>query len=70
MVCFSEVLADPAVISRVSDTKALGEVKALNAFLSTLQIDSTKAVYGKKHVEAAAEACAIETLLISDKLFR
>lgn len=66
----SEVLADPVVISRISDTKAAGEVKTLEAFCTILQRDPLRAFYGKKHVQMAAEAQAIETLLISDKLFR
>ncbi|KAF7283301.1 pelota mRNA surveillance and ribosome rescue factor [Rhynchophorus ferrugineus] len=65
-----EVLQDPAVISKMSDTKAAGEVKALENFYTTLQCEPAKAFYGKKHVEAANESQAIETLLISDKLFR
>lgn len=65
-----EVLADPNVISRISDTKAAGEVKALENFHMILQNDPSRAFYGKKHVEKACEAQAIEVLLISDKLFR
>lgn len=70
LITFAEVLTDPSVISRISDTKAAGEVKALENFYTMLQIDPAKAFYGKKHVQAACEAQAIETLLISDKLFR
>lgn len=65
-----EILADPAVVSRISDTKAAGEVRALEAFYTTLQVDSARAFYGKKHVQKASAAQAVETLLISDKLFR
>ncbi|XP_066595606.1 protein pelota [Prorops nasuta] len=65
-----EVLADPAVVSRISDTKAAGEVRALEAFYHVLQTDPARAFYGKRHVEKANESQAIETLLISDKLFR
>ncbi|EFN69659.1 Protein pelota [Camponotus floridanus] len=65
-----EVLADPAVISRISDTKAAGEVRALESFYTTLQMDPARAFYGKKHIEKANTAQAVETLLISDKLFR
>ncbi|XP_037090933.1 LOW QUALITY PROTEIN: protein pelota-like [Pollicipes pollicipes] len=65
-----EVLQDPAVMARLSDTKAAGEVKALETFYRTLQDDPSKAYYGYKHVERANEAQAIETLLCSDKLFR
>ncbi|KAF0295775.1 Protein pelota [Amphibalanus amphitrite] len=65
-----EVLQDPAVTARLSDTKAAGEVKALEQFYRTLQDDPAKAYYGYKHVQMANEAQAIETLLCSDKLFR
>lgn len=58
------------MIAKMSDTKALGEVKALEVFYMMLQCEPTKAFYGKKHVLRAAEAQAIETLLISDNLFR
>lgn len=65
-----EVLQDPAVIAKMSDTKAAGEVRALESFYTMLQMEPAKAFYGKKHVMKAAEAQAIETLLISDNLFR
>lgn len=66
----AEVLQDPAVVAKMSDTKAAGEVKALEQFYTTLQCEPAKAFYGKKHVLKAADAQAIETLLISDNLFR
>ncbi|XP_049531755.1 protein pelota isoform X3 [Anopheles darlingi] len=65
-----EVLQDPAVIVKMSDTKAAGEVKALENFYTTLQLEPAKAFYGRKHILKAADAQAIETLLISDNLFR
>lgn len=65
-----EILQDPAVIAKMSDTKAAGEVKILGQFYSMLQVEPAKAFYGKKHVTKAAEAQAVETLLISDNLFR
>lgn len=65
-----EILQDPAVMSKMSDTKAAGEVKSLETFYAILQSEPAKAFYGKKHVMKAAEAQAIETLLISDSLFR
>lgn len=67
---FSEVLQDPAVLARMADTKASSEVRALEQFYTILQTDPAKAFYGKKHCEKANEAQAIETLLISDNLFR
>ncbi|XP_073981649.1 pelota mRNA surveillance and ribosome rescue factor isoform X2 [Rhodnius prolixus] len=65
-----EILMDPAVMAKMADTKALGEVRALEAFYTMLQTESSKAFYGINHVEKANEAQAIETLLISDNLFR
>lgn len=64
------MLQDPAVINKISDTKAAGEVKTLEQFYTMLMCEPAKAFYGKKHVEKANEAQAIETLLISDNLFR
>lgn len=65
-----EALCDPTVASRLSDTKAAGEVKALDDFYKMLQHEPDRACYGLKHVEKANEAMAIDTLLISDELFR
>lgn len=55
---------------KLSDTKALAEVKALEQFYAVFQTEPSKAFYGVKHVEHAAQSQAIDTLLISDKLFR
>lgn len=57
-------------MAKLSDTKAAGEVKALEQFYQVLQSEPAKAYYGKNHVLKAAEAQAIETLLVSDNLFR
>ncbi|KAJ1126107.1 hypothetical protein NDU88_004516 [Pleurodeles waltl] len=65
-----EVLSDPAVTSRLADTKAAGEVKALEEFYKMLQHEPDRAFYGIKHVEKANEAMAVDTLMISDSLFR
>lgn len=65
-----EVLQDQAVIAKMSDTKAASEVKRLDAFYTMLQNEPARAFYGKKHVQKAVEALAVETLLISDNLFR
>ncbi|XP_032513431.2 protein pelota [Danaus plexippus] len=65
-----EVLQEPSVMNKISDTKAASEVKLLEGFYTMLQLEPAKAYYGKKHVERANEAMAIETLMISDKLFR
>ncbi|PIK42165.1 hypothetical protein BSL78_21001, partial [Apostichopus japonicus] len=82
-----EILADPALQVKLADTKASGEVRALESFYSMLQTEpiehftgQVESVFqtqvpevfcgGLKCVEAANEALAIETLLISDELFR
>ena len=41
-----EVLSDPAVLTRLADTKASGEVKSLQDFYTNLQNDPDRAFYG------------------------
>jgi protein pelota len=65
-----EVLSDPAVSSRLSDTKATSEVRALQTFYTMLQNEPDRAFYGIDHVEKANEMLAIETLMVTDDLFR
>lgn len=65
-----EVLADPLLQNRLADTKAAKEMKILQDFQRMLANDSSRAFYGRRHIEHAIEAQAIETLLISDRLFR
>lgn len=65
-----EVLQDPSLAPKLSDTKASAEVKALDDFYQMLMNDSDRAFYGVKHVEKAVDLQAIEVLLISDELFR
>jgi len=65
-----EVLSSPEVTAKLADTKAAGEVKALESFYAMLQTEPEKAFYGLKQVEKANESQAIETLMISDNLFR
>eukprot|EP01057_Protomagalhaensia_wolfi_P004273 Protomagalhaensia_wolfi_Nauph_80__4272@NODE_435_length_2522_cov_85_209827_g328_i0_p1_GENE_NODE_435_length_2522_cov_85_209827_g328_i0NODE_435_length_2522_cov_85_209827_g328_i0_p1_ORF_typecomplete_len386_score83_30eRF1_1/PF03463_15/2_8e35eRF1_3/PF03465_15/1_9e17eRF1_2/PF03464_15/6e15_NODE_435_length_2522_cov_85_209827_g328_i02071364 len=66
----AEVLQDPAVASKMSDTKALGEVGALGKFWKMHNECPLRACYGPAAVALAAESSAIEVLLISDELFR
>ncbi|KAK9692174.1 hypothetical protein RND81_09G245900 [Saponaria officinalis] len=65
-----EVLDAPNVMSMIKDTKAAQEVRALEEFFSMLSNDPDRACYGPKHVEVAHERMAIQTLLITDELFR
>ena len=65
-----EVLADPLIQNRLADTKAAAEVKLMDRFYQLLNSEASRAFYGVKHVEKANELQAIETLMISDTLFR
>jgi len=65
-----EVLDMPSVMALIKDTKAAQEVRALKEFFDMLSSDSDRACYGPKHVEVAHERMAIQTLLITDSLFR
>ena len=56
--------------NRLADTKASGEVKILNDFYDMLKNDPDRAFYGFDHVNQANERLAIQTLLVSDELFR
>ncbi|CAI4231066.1 unnamed protein product [Auanema sp. JU1783] len=65
-----EVLEDKDIALRLCDTKAQSEVKALNTFHELMSVDPDKAYYGYKHVKRANDDLAIETLMLSDSLFR
>jgi len=65
-----EVLSDPVVASKISETKAFNEVRALSAFLEMLNSNPDRAFYGYNHVKRANDEKAIETLLVTDDLFR
>ncbi|KDP23304.1 hypothetical protein JCGZ_23137 [Jatropha curcas] len=65
-----EVLDAPNVMNMIKDTKAAQEVRALDDFFDMLSNDPARACYGPKHVEVAHERMAVQTLLITDDLFR
>ncbi|KAF0686090.1 Aste57867_22055 [Aphanomyces stellatus] len=72
-----EVLADSKVKAQLEDTKAAGDVKCLDTFFEMLHMDQDRAYYGYNvrwcvwlHVVRANEQHAVETLLITDALFR
>jgi len=65
-----EAMQEPAVASRVKDTRASAEIGALDAFFMQMSVDSSRAFYGPGHVRAAHELGAVQTLLLSDALFR
>ena len=66
----AEVLGDAKVMSRLTETKAAKEVKALEDFMKMLNDNPDRAFYGFKHVAHACESGAISTLLVTDDLFR
>jgi protein pelota len=70
MQVLSALLKDPTVLSQIEETKTAKDVQSLNKFFSALQENPDKAFYGYKHVLLAEQACAIDTLLITDDLFR
>merc|ERR1712212_1234595 len=67
---FFDYMYQQAVKTRLADTKASEEVRALDSFYKMLKNEPAKAFYGPKHVALAVESEAVETLLICDKLFR
>ena len=65
-----EILEDENILSRISDTKASGEVRVLNEFFDLMKNKPDTTVYGRKHVQKALELKAIRTLMLTDALFR
>ncbi|KAJ1949426.1 Translation factor pelota, partial [Dispira parvispora] len=65
-----EVLDDQAVQSKLADTKAARETRALDEFYKLLNDNPDRAYYGYDHVVKASENGAIDQLLITDELFR
>lgn len=65
-----EVFGDPAIMSRMQDTKVAKEVKILHTFMRTMEKDPDRAYYGYRHVAMAQEQLAIDSLLVTDELFR
>lgn len=65
-----EVFSDPSVMSRMNDTKVAKEVDILNKFMRMMDTDPDRAYYGFAHVRRAQEQQAIDSLLVTDELFR
>ena len=65
-----EVFSDPGVITRMNDTKVAKEVEVLNKFMRMMDVDPDRAYYGYAHVKQAQEQQAIDSLLVTDELFR
>ncbi|ORX90175.1 hypothetical protein K493DRAFT_278220 [Basidiobolus meristosporus CBS 931.73] len=65
-----EVMQDSAIQTKLADTKAAQEIKALDRFYVMLNQDPDRAYYGYDHIKRAEEMGAIDTLLLTDGLFR
>ncbi|KAL7580219.1 hypothetical protein ACA910_012964 [Epithemia clementina (nom. ined.)] len=65
-----EVFSDPAIMARMNDTKVAKEVDVLNKFMRMMEVDPDRAYYGYDHVAKANEQMAIDSLLVTDELFR
>ncbi|KAJ3054927.1 hypothetical protein HK097_000343 [Rhizophlyctis rosea] len=66
----TEVLQQPEVANSLSDTKYAQEVKSLDRFYQMLANEPARAFYGERHVTMAGERGAVETLMVTDELFR
>lgn len=65
-----EVFGDAKVMSQMEDTKVAREVAVLQRFMRMIDTDPDRAYYGYGHVSKAQESLAIDSLLVSDQLFR
>ena len=65
-----EMLSNAAVNQRIKDMGCAQEAQVLDRFFEALALTEDKVTYGPKSVMKALNEMAIETLLISDKLFR
>lgn len=65
-----EFFLDPSIMSRMTETKLSKEIEVLNKFMRLMDTCPDKAYYGYFHVQKANEELAIDSLLISDQLFR
>ena len=68
--CLKEVMSDPSSAAALSNCKAMQETRAMHDFDVMMIQDDRRAVYGKAHVAAAVEMGAVQTLLITDGMFR
>jgi len=65
-----DVFKDPAVMSQLTDTKMSKEVEIMNKFMRMIDTSPDQAQYGYLHVCKANEDCAVDSLLVTDELFR
>jgi protein pelota len=66
----NEIMQNTVVQEKIKDLTCFSESKHLDEFFEILRTCDDKVCYGIKSVNFAMQAVAIETLLISDNLFR
>jgi protein pelota len=65
-----EILSSSFMNQKIASMACASETVTLDKFFETLALCEDKCTYGPKSVEVALTEDAIETMLISDKLFR
>lgn len=65
-----EVLQNRQVQDRIKDLAVFEEAVSLDKFFEALAVNPNVVCYGKKSCDYAMENNAVQTLLVSDKLFR
>lgn len=65
-----DIFGDSQIMSQLDDTKMSKEVAVLRTFLRMMDTDPDRAFYGYGHVRKAQEHLAVDTLLVTDELFR
>ncbi|XP_028789637.1 protein PELOTA 1-like [Neltuma alba] len=65
-----KVLNEKRVMNMIKDSNVVLEIRAFRELCELLDNKSGRACYGTKHVEAAQAMMAIDTLLITDDLYR
>ena len=66
----AEMLATPEIAARLLDTRAVEDIRALDAFMKMLGDDPDRAHYSYRYVHRANELLAVDTLLVTDTLFK
>ena len=66
----AEMLAAPGIASQLLETKAVEDVRAFEAFSKMLNDDPDRAQYSYPFVQRADELLAVDTLMVTDTLFK
>ncbi|KAI0982982.1 hypothetical protein GJ496_002397 [Pomphorhynchus laevis] len=67
----NDILQDQSILKKMSSTKAVLQMRDLQYFYNLLYNEPEKAIYGlMSQIQAANDACAINTLLVTDEFLR